>query len=127
MGFARASESVIPMRTRHRMFPPRDGAPAHVPVPVREGVGPGVPRKSRGGVGESYSPAKAKRSERHSHSMVPGGLLVTSNTTRLTPGTSLTMRFEIRASTSYGRRAQSAVIASSDVTTSTATTLAYVR
>src|SRR6266699_2676502 len=43
---ARTSESVIPMRTRHRMFPPRDGAPAH--VPVGEGVGGGVvlPRQS---------------------------------------------------------------------------------
>src|SRR6266567_1068575 len=45
---ARTSESVIPMRTRQRMFPPRDGAPAHVPVPVMEGVGGGVvlPRQS---------------------------------------------------------------------------------
>src|SRR6266567_7258440 len=42
---ARTIESVIPMRARHRMFPPRDGAPAH--VPVSEGAGPGVPRKSR--------------------------------------------------------------------------------
>src|SRR6266567_7289770 len=43
---ARTSESVIPMRTRHRMFPPRDGAPAH--VPVSEGAGGGVvlPRHS---------------------------------------------------------------------------------
>ncbi len=64
---------------------------------------------------------------RYSHSMVPGGLLVMSKTTRLTPGTSLTIRFEIRASTSCGSRAQSAVMASSDVTTRTATTLAYVR
>ena len=36
----------------------------------------------------------------HSHSMVPGGLLVTSSTTRLTSGTSLVMRVEIRSSTS---------------------------
>ena len=53
---------------------------------------------------------------RHSHSMVPGGLLVTSSTTRLTSRTSLVIRVEIRASTSYGSRAQSAVIASSLVT-----------
>lgn len=36
----------------------------------------------------------------HSHSMVPGGLLVMSSTTRLTSGTSLVMRVEIRSSTS---------------------------
>ena len=36
----------------------------------------------------------------HSHSMVPGGLLVTSSTTRLTSRTSLVMRVEIFASTS---------------------------
>ena len=52
----------------------------------------------------------------HSHSMVPGGLLVTSSTTRLTSRTSFVMRFEMRASTSYGKRVQSAVIASSDET-----------
>ena len=33
----------------------------------------------------------------YSHSMVPGGLLVTSSTTRLTPSTSLVIRLEIRA------------------------------
>jgi len=52
----------------------------------------------------------------YSHSIVPGGFDVTSRTTRLTPGTSLVMRLEMRASTSYGRRVQSAVIASSDET-----------
>ena len=36
----------------------------------------------------------------HSHSMVPGGLLVTSRVTRLTSGTSLVIRVEILASTS---------------------------
>src|SRR2546430_14274240 len=36
----------------------------------------------------------------HSHSIVPGGLLVTSNTTRLTPFTSLTIRLEIFSSSS---------------------------
>ncbi len=36
----------------------------------------------------------------HSHSMVPGGLLVTSRVTRLTSGTSLVIRVEMRASTS---------------------------
>jgi hypothetical protein len=52
----------------------------------------------------------------YSHSMVAGGLLVTSRTTRLISGTSLVIRVEIRASTSSGSRAQSAVIASSLVT-----------
>jgi hypothetical protein len=36
----------------------------------------------------------------YSHSMVPGGLLVTSRTTRLTSRTSLVMRVEMRDSTS---------------------------
>ena len=36
----------------------------------------------------------------YSHSMVPGGLLVMSSTTRLTSGTSLVMRVEMRSSTS---------------------------
>jgi hypothetical protein len=52
----------------------------------------------------------------YSHSIVPGGLLVTSSTTRLTSGTSLVIRVEILASTSYGTRVQSAVIASSEDT-----------
>ncbi len=38
--------------------------------------------------------------EAYSHSMVPGGLLVTSTTTRLTSRTSLVIRVEIRSSTS---------------------------
>src|SRR3954453_21984603 len=49
----------------------------------------------------------------HSHSMVPGGLLVTSRTTRLKPSTSFVIRVETRASTSYGGRAPPAVRASS--------------
>jgi predicted nucleic acid-binding Zn-ribbon protein len=56
------------------------------------------------------------RARAYSHSIVPGGLLVTSRTTRFTSGTSLVIRVEIRASTSCGSRAQSAVIASSLVT-----------
>jgi hypothetical protein len=40
-------------------------------------------------------------------------LLATSSTTRFTPGTSLVMRVEIRASSSQGSRVQSAVMASS--------------
>src|SRR4051794_37211941 len=52
----------------------------------------------------------------YSHSMVPGGLLVTSTATRLIARTSLVIRVEIVSMTSYGNRAQSAVMASSDVT-----------
>ena len=59
---------------------------------------------------------EGKSQRRYSHSIVAGGLLVMSSTTRLTSGTSLVIRVEIRASTSSGSRAQSAVIASSLVT-----------
>ena len=52
----------------------------------------------------------------YSHSIVPGGLEVMSYRTRLTPGTSLQMRLAHRASTSGGKRNQSAVMASSLVT-----------
>src|SRR5690606_27176996 len=57
----------------------------------------------------------------HSHSMVPGGLLVTSYTTRLTSGTALTIRFATVAMKSWGSLAQSAVIPSSLVTARRAT------
>jgi hypothetical protein len=52
----------------------------------------------------------------HSHSIVAGGLLVMSSTTRLICGTSLVSRVEIVASTESGSLAQSAVMASSLVT-----------
>src|SRR5215213_2861632 len=58
----------------------------------------------------------------YSHSIVPGGLLVMSSTTRLTSRIWLIIREAMRSSRSYGRRAQSAVIASSDVTARIATT-----
>ena len=60
----------------------------------------------------------------HSHSIVAGGFELMSYTTRLTPGTSLTIREEIFPRTSYGSFAQSAVMPSSDVTARIATTLA---
>ncbi len=47
-------------------------------------------------------PTKARafcRPQNYSHSMVLGGLVLMSYTTRLTPWTSLTMRVEIRSST----------------------------
>ena len=45
-------------------------------------------------------PATRRLGPAHSHSMVPGGLLVMSSATRLTSRTSLVIRVEIRASTS---------------------------
>ena len=52
----------------------------------------------------------------YSHSIVAGGLDVMSYTMRLICATSLTMRTDTRSSTSYGMRAQSAVIKSVVVT-----------
>ena len=52
------------------------------------------------GRGRSYQSASSAQYERHSHSMVAGGLEVTSRTTRLTSGTELVMRVEMRARTS---------------------------
>lgn len=52
----------------------------------------------------------------HSDPIVPGGLLVTSYTTRLIPRTSLVMRVEIRASTSGGKGNQSVFMPSVEVT-----------
>src|SRR5436190_22774202 len=62
----------------------------------------------------------------YSHSMVEGGLLLMSYTTRLMPFTSLTMRDEMQASSSCGRRAQSAVIPSLLSTARIATVYSYV-
>ena len=50
--------------------------------------------------GTGVAPVREKQGRGYSHSMVPGGLLVTSSTTRLTSRTSLVMRVEIRARTS---------------------------
>src|SRR5215207_10057455 len=63
--------------------------------------------------GKGFEPVANRN---HSHSIVAGGLLVISYTTRLIPSTSFTIRLEILASRSCGRRAQSAVIKSSVVT-----------
>ena len=52
----------------------------------------------------------------YSHSIVPGGFEVTSYTTRFTPRTSFTIRFEIVFNTSYGSGTQSAVMPSSECT-----------
>src|ERR1700739_4566985 len=62
----------------------------------------------------------------YSHSIVLGGLLLMSYTTRVTPGTSFTILVDILSSTSPGSLTQSAVIASSDSTTRPATVNPYV-
>src|SRR5439155_5669625 len=64
---------------------------------------------------------------RHSHSIVAGGLLGQSNTTRFTPRTSLAMRLETRASSEAGRRVQSAVMPSELFTARSAITRSYDR
>ena len=51
----------------------------------------------------------------YSHSIVAGGFDERSSATRLTPGISLMTLLEIVSRRSYGSRAQSAVIASSEV------------
>ena len=57
----------------------------------------------------------------YSHSMVLGGFELISYTTLVTPGTSFTILVEMRSSTSPGNFTQSAVMASPDSTTRTAT------
>lgn len=61
-------------------------------------------------------PQARPRPALHSHSMVPGGLLVISNTQRFTPFTSLMMRLASFSSRSYGSFTQSAVMPSCDST-----------
>ena len=58
----------------------------------------------------------------YSHSIVPGGFDVMSSVTRLTCAISLIIREATLSSRSYGSRAQSAVIASSEVTALITTT-----
>ena len=58
------------------------------------------PRPTIQGRGRGCQSVRSARYERHSHSMVAGGLEVTSRTTRLTSGTELVMRVEMRARTS---------------------------
>ena len=69
---------------------------------------------SRSGGGSSTS--SATKPVVYSHSIVAGGLELTSYTTRFTPSTSLAIRLDTRASTSGGNGYQSAVIPSRLVT-----------
>src|SRR5262249_52688302 len=72
----------------------------------RRWIGPGRKRRS----------PSVEGGRCYSHSIVAGGFDEMSYTTRFTPGISLMTRLEIASSTSYGIRAQSAVMASSEVT-----------
>lgn len=74
----------------------------------------GYERAPSGGL--RYQKDHQESARPHSHSIVAGGLLEISYTTRLTPRTSLMMREDTFARNSYGRRAQSAVIPSFEVT-----------
>ena len=81
--------------------------PAAGPTPTRAGrhVGSRSPRAQQGPAGASHRRGPAGgglslRLTRHSYSMVPGGLLVQSSTTRLTSGTEFVIRLEMRARTS---------------------------
>ena len=58
------------------------------------------PRPTIRGRGRGFESVRSTEGARHSHSMVAGGLEVTSRTTRLTSGTELVMRVEMRARTS---------------------------
>ncbi len=63
-----------------------------------------------------------RRTSIHSHSIVAGGLLLTSYTTRLIPRTSLIIRELTFANKGYGNGAQSAVMKSDVCTARSATT-----
>ena len=84
------------------------------------GLGRARARSARGPAAHRFSTVAGWSA--YSHSIVPGGFDVMSRTTRLTSRISLIIREAICSSRSYGRRAQSAVIASSEVTARIATT-----
>ncbi|MCP2272449.1 hypothetical protein LV75_004975 [Actinokineospora diospyrosa] len=66
----------------------------------RVGMGRSGPVGAEGGVAAVAVALGQQPSQGYSHSMVPGGLLVTSSTTRFTSATSFVIRVEIRSSTS---------------------------
>jgi len=70
------------------------------------------PSKSTHYVSFSIAGDSPRRTSIHSHSIVAGGLLLTSYTTRLSPRTSLMMREDTLASSACGSGAQSAVMKS---------------
>ena len=84
-----------------------------------------APNAERPAIATAIPCASAARDRRpaYSHSMVLGGFELISYTTRLTPLTSLMIRFDARPSTSYGILTQSAVMKSGVSTQRIATTL----
>ena len=116
------AEAVERLPRGPRVAAPRRAAPAAGGLPARarrDHRVPGQARRRRAGRRGALAHRGHRlliRARRHSHSMVPGGFDVTSSVTRLTSATSLVIRVEMRSRTSYGSRAQSAVIASSEVT-----------
>src|ERR1700722_5909797 len=85
-----------------------------------------VPHFQRRGILRMGAQAKKKQHRIseisfHSHSIVAGGLLLISYTTRLIPFTPLMISFDTSARNVYGKCAQSAVIPSTDVTARSAT------
>ena len=101
----RTSSTRIAVLDMVRSSPPPH--PAASPDPTRAGrhagshspTGTARPRRRIAPAGPSRR-GLSLRLARHSHSMVPGGLLVQSSTTRLTSGTELVIRLEMRARTS---------------------------
>ena len=94
-----SSRASRPLRTRCSRWPrrcsARPSAPRSCPTPhITAGTKQIKIRITR------TEAAACGRARRYSHSMVPGGLLVMSRTTRLTSRTSLVIRVEIRSSTS---------------------------
>ena len=67
---------------------------------VRGSLSDEAERNDNVNVAFSFASSVSTDNRRYSHSMVPGGFEVMSYTTRFTPRTSFTMRFEIVFSTS---------------------------
>ena len=103
----------VPIQPWHGRIPAATGSGVSQQVAIHLQMGDVVGNIHPGIQARWHNPQTAPTDRRYSHSMEPGGLLVMSRTTRLICSTSLVMREEICASTSYGMRDQSAVMASS--------------
>ena len=88
------------------------GSPLGISQAFEQSLGPCAPgwslrlgRRRIGGASVERHSGRERRERAHgrsahSHSIVPGGLEVTSSATRLTPSTSLMMREEMRSTSS---------------------------